>query len=352
MDQCGISIEIKARAYVNSCQECGRSSDDIYIPSPAGGPQLHRFPIPLTDMPIPAHFLVCGATGRQGGAVINALLEDKAADIQAKHVHALTRDASGASAQRLTSRGINIVVGDLSQPTAIFTQLENNDVDVRSTGVFLAQAHGPTELSDAKAFISAAARAGVPYFVYSSVDRGGKELSDRDASYCKTFSDKFHIEQHLKQVAGHTGMGFTILRPVWFADNDDWGFAGRLCMTGWRENMGGKKMQVVITKDIGRWAVEALVRPDCAGVRNEALSIASDYLTFEDVDRIFRDETGGPVGVTYGWLAKLMIWAVKDLNTMFAWIGEREYGADIELLNKTVLPTSFRSWVKAGVVRY
>ena len=302
-------------------------------------------------MQIPSHFLICGATGRQGGAVIGALLEDRESDIQAKHIHALTRKASGASAQRLTSRDINIVVGDLSQPTAIFTQLENNNVDVDGTGIFLAQAHGPTELSDAKAFISAAAGAGVSYFVYSSVDRGGKELSDRDASYCKTFFDKFHIEQHLKQVAGDAGMGFTILRPVWFADNADWGFPGRLCMTGWRENMGGKKMQVVVTKDIGRWAVEALVRPDLAGIRNKALSIASDYLTFDEVDRIFHEETHAPVGVTYGWLAKLMIWSVKDLNTMFGWIGERDYGADLELLSKTVQPTSFRTWVKDSVAK-
>ena len=304
-----------------------------------------------TKMPPISHYLFCGATGRQGGAVINALLEDKASDIQAKHVHALTRNPSGASAQRLTSRGINIVVGDLSQPTAIFTRLENEEVDIQSTAIFLAQAHGPTELSDAKAFISAAATAGVPYSVYSSVDRGGRELSDRDASYCKTFSDKFHIEQHLRQVAEDSGMGYTILRPVWFADNADWGFRGRLCMTGWRENMGGKKMQVIFTKDIGRWAVEALVRPDVAGIRNEALSIASDYLTFDEVDSIFHEETRGPVGVTYGWVARLTIWAVKDLNTMFGWIGEREYGADIELLSKTVQPTSFRTWVKESVAK-
>ena len=303
-------------------------------------------------MPAPSSFLVCGATGRQGGAVINALLEDKTSDIQAEHIHALTRNASGASAQRLTSRGINTIEGDLSQPSAIFTQLANSKVDMHSTDIFLAQAHGPTELNDAKAFISAAATAGIPYFVYSSVDRGGKELSDRDASYCETFSDKFHVEKHLRQVGLDSGMAYTILRPVWFADNANWGFPGRLCMTGWRENMGGKRMQVVVTKDIGRWAVEALVRPDRAGIRNEALSIASDYLSFEDVDRIFREETGGPVGVTYGWLARLMIWAVKDLNTMFSWIGEREYGADLGLLSETVRPTSFQTWVKESVAQH
>ena len=44
------------------------------------------------------------------------------------------------------------------------------------TAAFLAQAHGPTELSDARSFIDAAVDAGGQCIVYSSVDRGGKEL--------------------------------------------------------------------------------------------------------------------------------------------------------------------------------
>lgn len=33
------------------------------------------------------------------------------------------------------------------------------------------------------------------------VDRGGEELSHRDASYCKTFAAKFLIEKHLIDAA-------------------------------------------------------------------------------------------------------------------------------------------------------
>jgi hypothetical protein len=86
------------------------------------------------------------------------------------------------------------------------------------TAVFVAQSPGPTELSDAKGFIDTASSHGIAYFVYSSVDHGCRTLSDSDPSYCKAFSDKFYIEQHLKSVAGK-GMDYTIIRPTWFADN-------------------------------------------------------------------------------------------------------------------------------------
>jgi hypothetical protein len=117
-------------------------------------------------------------------------------------------------------------------------------------------------------------------------------------------------------------------------------------MAGWRENMKGKRMQVTTTKDIGRWAAEAFLRPDAPGIRNTAISIASDYLSFQEIDTIFRKETGTPVSVTYGLFARLMIWLVADLRTMFGWINERDYGADLEELAKTVKPTTFREWVK------
>ncbi|KAF9946093.1 hypothetical protein BGZ70_003411 [Mortierella alpina] len=301
-------------------------------------------------MPSLTSFLIAGGTGRQGGAAVNALLADQSSSIQPKDIYVLTRNTEGAAASALATRGVQLVHGELGQPDTIFKELSSQGVDLSTTGAFLAQAHGPTELTDANGFIDAAITHGLSYFVYSSVDRGGKELSDRDASYCKTFSDKFEIEKHLKAAsADGEHINFTILRPTWFADNALWGFPGKLCMAGWRENMKGKRMQVVVTKDIGRWAAEGLLRPDASGIRNTAISIASDELTFQEIDDIFRKETGGPVGVTYGWLARLMIWMVKDLRTMFAWINERAYGADLEELAKTVKPTTFREWVKESV---
>lgn len=302
----------------------------------------------------PTYFLVAGGTGRQGGAVIIALLNGDPTELPVapNRIYAITRDATGASAVELAARGIQLITGQLGQPASIFDHLKSKGIPANQTGVFLAQAHGPTELSDAREFIDCAVNIGVQHFVYSSVDRGGKELSDKDPSPCKTFADKFQIEKHLiAATTTNAGNGhatdYTILRPTWFADNALWGFPGKLCMTGWRENMHGKRLQVTVTKDIGRWAANAFLRPDSGeGLRNAAVSIASDNLSFEEVDQIFRQETGQPVGVTWGWLTRLMIWMVTDLRTMFAFINEREYGADMKTLGKTVPPTSFREWVK------
>ncbi|KAK6067839.1 nucleoside-diphosphate-sugar epimerase family protein [Seiridium cupressi] len=281
------------------------------------------------------YYLVAGATGRQGGAVVDALLSRPTVKVAPSSIYAITRQGGGPGATKLCDkyRGIRILPGNLSDPNSIFQQLEHSILS--KAGVFLAQTHGPTELGDAKGFIDAAVMNGIPYFVYSS----------------------FHIEQHLRKAAGSSQSGskkmdYTIIRPTWFADNAYWGFPDQLCLTGWRENMKGKTMQVTVIRDIGRWAVEAFVRPDEIGIRNQALSIASDELSFNEVDKIFMRHTGKGVPVTYGLLARLVIWMVNDLHTMFKFIGERPYGADLPWLANHLKPTTFEQWVKDELIEY
>ena len=304
----------------------------------------------------PTSFLIAGGTGRQGSAVVHALLTDPSTPIPPSQIYVLTRNLSGSTALKFAAQGINLIEGDLSNPLPIFSHLTTSGVSLPQTATFLAQAHGPTELPSAKSFLSTAITSKISHIVYSSVDRGGTTLSDRDASYCKTFSDKYAIEKFLiASTSNDCTITYTILRPVWFADNAIWGFAGKLCMTGWRDVLGGKKMQVVSTRDIGRWAVEALLRIEetetayPGGLRNVAVSIASDALTFDEMNEIFMEETGKPVDVTWGWLARWVIWAVGDLRTMFGWIGEREYGAEMELLGRVMRPFGVREWVREGV---
>lgn len=63
--------------------------------------------------------LVTGATGKQGGAVITALLE---AGVEQTHtILAVTRNPASGSAKSLEARGIKIVQGDLNDIPAIFT---------------------------------------------------------------------------------------------------------------------------------------------------------------------------------------------------------------------------------------
>ena len=110
--------------------------------------------------------------------------------------------------------------------------------------------------------------------------------------------------------------------------------------------MKGKRMQVVTTSDLGRWAAEGLVRPDRTDIRNEALSVTSDELSFQDIDLIFKKKSGKGVPVTFKWAAWLMIWLIQDLNTMFSFINERDYGADLPWLKARLEPTTFAQWVE------
>ena len=59
--------------------------------------------------------LVTGATGNQGGAVIDHLLASDA-DFE---VLGLTRDASSDAAEALAERGVEMVEGDLDDPDSL-----------------------------------------------------------------------------------------------------------------------------------------------------------------------------------------------------------------------------------------
>ena len=57
--------------------------------------------------------LVCGATGKQGGAVARSLLE------RGFRVRALTRDPQKPEAQALTEQGAEVVQGDMEDRSAL-----------------------------------------------------------------------------------------------------------------------------------------------------------------------------------------------------------------------------------------
>jgi hypothetical protein len=66
--------------------------------------------------------LICGATGKQGGSVINSLIGQNA-DFE---ILAITRDAASPSAQRLLQKSpkIKLVQGNLANPDEVFRAAE------------------------------------------------------------------------------------------------------------------------------------------------------------------------------------------------------------------------------------
>jgi uncharacterized protein YbjT (DUF2867 family) len=112
--------------------------------------------------------LVTGATGKQGGAVVEALLR------AGRPVRAMTRDTASAAAQALAARGVEVVQGDFNDPASLDAALAGVN------GVFSMQMGShpgdpDTEIVTGKALIEAAGRAGVDTVVHTSVARAGDQ---------------------------------------------------------------------------------------------------------------------------------------------------------------------------------
>lgn len=148
-------------------------------------------------------FLITGGTGRQGGAVISALLKS-GSQVQVK---ALTRNTESAASQALTSKGVQMVKGDLLNQASLVSAFKGVDA-----AFLVSDFSGPggieTEIKQGQVFADAAKEARVPHVVFTSV--GSADV----ATEVPHFHSKFQIEQKIQE----SGVPWTILRPVAFMD--------------------------------------------------------------------------------------------------------------------------------------
>ncbi|KAH7063560.1 hypothetical protein B0J12DRAFT_172547 [Macrophomina phaseolina] len=276
--------------------------------------------------------LVTGATGNQGGAVIDALLSQKRNDLT---ILAVTRDASSASAKRLANKSptIKLVQGNLDNVPALFDAAAQAAAPAPIWGVYSVQismGRGVTlesEVHQGTSLIDASIARGVSHFVYSSVERGGDAASWDNPTPVPHFQSKQRIEQHLRSAAAGTAMSWTVLRPVAFMDNLTPGLPTKLFLTALRDTLGAKPMQWVAVADIGAFAALAFANPD--EWRDRAIGLAGDELTFEELSESFEKATGYPAPVSYSFLGNTLMYMVTEVNLMIGWFASDGYRADI-----------------------
>ncbi|KGO72687.1 hypothetical protein PITC_056730 [Penicillium italicum] len=157
--------------------------------------------------------LVTGATGKQGGALVQSLIS--APDTAGYNIVAVTHDVTSPRALKL--------------PEAIFRKVS----PIR--GIFSVQVNSNAEEQQGKAIVDAAVAHRVRQFFYSSGDRGGPKKSPANSTKDKTFAAKHHGANNLNPTTDISGKGFA-------------------CM--W-EQMGDGKLQFVSTKNIG-WGDELI----------------------------------------------------------------------------------------------
>lgn len=102
-------------------------------------------------------FLVVGATGQQGGAVIQALQASPShSDV---NIRAISRNTQSAAASKLKEQGIELFKADLTDPTSIEAALRGCDAAYLVTD-FRGPGDVQGEIEQGKNFVDAAKRAG------------------------------------------------------------------------------------------------------------------------------------------------------------------------------------------------
>jgi hypothetical protein len=109
-------------------------------------------------------------------------------------------------------------------------------------------------------------------------------------------------------------------------------FQGQIMAAMWKTAMRNKPMQLIALRDIGWFAARAFTRPDEFAGR--CLSLAGAELTFDQANEIFKAKVGNDMPSTYGVLAKVLLWVVKEAGETFKWLNEDGYGADIKDLRR------------------
>lgn len=184
-----------------------------------------------------------------------------------------------------------------------------------------------TEEQQGKALVDGALKNGVRHFVYTSAERGGDAPA---ATAVPHFASKHAIETYLHDRTAGSGMSYTIIRPVAFMENFSDDFFGKVFGSAVAVGLGPaqKPLQMVSVVDVGHFAAQALLYPERHA--NRAINLAGDELTWTQMNDVFRAKTGRPAPATFDFLGSTLLWGVKEMGSMFKWMREEGFGADVQ----------------------
>jgi uncharacterized protein YbjT (DUF2867 family) len=262
--------------------------------------------------------LVTGATGNQGGAVVDHLL---ASDEQFD-VRGLTRDATSDAARELEDRGVTMVEGDLGDPETLRDPVDEADAVFAVTN-FWTQGYD-AQVQQGKNLADVAAEVGVDQFVFSGV---GSHDEDTGIPH---FDSADEIDRHVRDL----DLPWTILKPVFFSENFE-AFAEDIIEDGTLALplAEGVPLQMVSNNDVGHAAAVALENPDeFVGTVHD---LAGDELTLEETATILSEVTGTDVEAVHVPIEDAYDSFGEEFTVMCEWFNEVGYSADIPELEET-----------------
>lgn len=238
---------------------------------------------------------VCGATGNQGGALIQNLAQ------HGIKIHAITRNINSPAAQRLQSQGVFILEGDfdnqeslkksMSGCTTLFLNLSPNHT--KSTA----------EVEQAKKILAIAQEVRVQHIIYTTAlgTNNPEALKhwDPNSLVGTALAGKKVIEEEVRNAGFES---WTILRPGNFMSNYLFPLVkmyGGLVETGTFTTAYSKDtvLPMVDPNDIGKFAAAAVLDP--VKFNEIEIEIASQMMGIEAVLNDISQATGRELQVVY-----------------------------------------------------
>jgi uncharacterized protein YbjT (DUF2867 family) len=224
---------------------------------------------------------VVGATGAQGGGVVQAILNDKASPFR---VRAITRDPSSAAGKALAAQGAEVVAADLADPKSLDRAFAGAH-GVYCVTFYWAHMNPDKETADARAMADAAKRAGTKHVIWSTLDDTRQLIPLSDARMptllgrykVPHFDAKAEADSHFTEL----GVPTTFLLTTFYWDNFVFfgagpkpGPDGKLLLT---MPMGDKKLPGIAAADIGGCAYGIFRRG--TEFIDKRVGIAGEHLT-------------------------------------------------------------------------
>ncbi len=271
--------------------------------------------------------LVTGATGKQGGALIDRLAG------KAFALRAMTRHPEGDAAQKLRAKGVDVVQGDLDDPASLEQALAG------AWGVFGVQntweAGVEREEEQGKRLAQLARKAGVQHYVYASVGSADRKTG------IPHFDNKARVEETVRALKFPS---YVIYRPVFFMENltSPWFLNGDAIYSALEPST---VLQMIAVADIGKYAAAAFT--DAEKLNGREFDIAGDARTMPETAEILGRVFGRRITYVQIPLAEVRKNS-EDFALMLDWFNRVGYDADIEGTAREfgITPTRLEDWAK------
>ena len=269
--------------------------------------------------------LITGATGKQGGAVIRALMG------KGFHLRAMTRKTDSAAAIELANTGVELVRGDLDDAASLTAALAGawGTLAVQNTW----EAGVEKEEEQGKRFATIAREAGVQHFVYQSVGSAHRKTG------IPHFDNKARVEDTVRSL---NFPSHVIIRPVFFMENllSPWFLNGDKLYAAMKPTT---VLQMIAVSDIGQFGARAFT--DAAQLNRRKIDIAGDAVTIPQAAATFTKALGRTIE-----FVQIPIEEVRknseDFALMLEWFERVGYDADIPALTRDfgIPPTTLEAW--------